>query len=189
MTDSSHAFTLGTEVSHGEFVRQASRFRRSVSTDADAEFPVQAGRYHLYVSLACPWCHRTMIVRELKGLQDALPVSYLAPFRDERGWAFSGEEFDDGPGGRYVDAVNAWSFMSEAYVATEPGYDERVSVPVLWDTVRGEIVNNESADIIRMLDSTDSLGALGNQTPSLYPEPLRPEIDTINERVYDEVNN
>jgi putative glutathione S-transferase len=189
VTDTAGAFSLGRELSSGEFIRQDSRFRRWVSADPDAEFPVRAGRYHLYLSLACPWCHRTMIVRALKGLQAALPVSYLAPFRDERGWAFTGETFDDGPGGAYVDSVNGWSFMSEAYAATDPGYDDRVSVPVLWDTVTGEIVNNDSADIIRMLDASDSLGGLGNDSPSLYPEALRGEIDAVNLRVYAEVNN
>jgi putative glutathione S-transferase len=173
----------------GEFVRPVSRFRRWVRDEPDAEFPVQDGRYRLYVSLACPWSHRTVIVRELRGLRAAVPVSYAAPFRDERGWAFTGERFDDGPGGRYVDEVNGWSLLREAYLASAPGYDGRVTVPVLWDTVRGEIVNNESADIIRMFDGSDSLGALGNDGPSLYPEALRSDIDAVDRRVYREVNN
>ncbi len=185
----SDRFGVQRELNTGEFVRQESRFRGWVSDEPDAEFPVQAGRYHLYISLACPWCHRTVIVRELKGLQDAIGVSYAHPFRDERGWAFPGGAFEDGPGGEFVDRVNGWAFMSSAYRATDPAYDGRVRVPVLWDTVRGQIVSNESADIIRMFDSPRSLGALGADEPSLYPPGRRAEIDAVNERVYATVNN
>ncbi len=189
MTVEPAPFTLACELSEGEFVRQESRFRRWVSSEPGAEFPPQAGRYHLYISLACPWCHRTAIVRRLRGLGAAIGVSYAHPFRDQRGWAFTGEAFDDGPGGRYVDEVNGWAFASAAYVATDPGYDGRVSLPVLWDTERGEIVSNESADIIRMFDSPLSLGALGDEGPRLYPESVRDEIDALNERIYATINN
>ena len=185
---------IDAELASGEFARQESRFRDWVGPDPSSgelgEHPPEAGRYHLYVSLACPWCHRTAIVRELAGLQEAMPVSYLAPFRDERGWAFTGERFDDGPGGEYADALNGWAFMSEAYGASDPGFRGRITVPVLWDAHSGRIVNNESADIIRMMASADSLGGLGHGAElGLYPPALRAQIDTINARVYDTVNN
>ena len=141
---------------------------------ARAGSAVEPGRYHLYVSLACPWCHRTAILRELAGLQEAVPISYLAPFRDERGWAFSGERFEDGPGGEYVDRLHGWRFMSEAYDISDPSFDGRITVPVLWDTVGGRIVNNESSDIVRMMSFADSLGGLGHGGElELYPQALR----------------
>ena len=187
---------IDAELAGGEFARQESRFRDWVGPDprtgATGEHQPEAGRYHLYVSLACPWCHRTAIVRELAGLQQALPISYLAPFRDERGWAFTGERFADGPAGEYVDALHGWAFMSEAYSASDPSFGERITVPVLWDTRTERIVNNESSDMIRMMGSADSLGGLGHGAElDLYPEELRAEIDTINERVvrFDEVYN
>jgi putative glutathione S-transferase len=185
---------MARELSGGEFKRQSSHFREWVGADPSSgeagAFAVQAGRYHLYVSLACPWCHRTVIVRELAGLGEALAISYVAPFRDERGWAFTGESFDDGPGGRYVDPLHGWNFMSEAYLASDPCYRARVTVPVLWDGETGRIVNNESADIIRMMGSADSLGGLAHGGElELYPPPLRDEIDDVNVRVYDTVNN
>jgi glutathionyl-hydroquinone reductase len=185
---------LDGELSGGEFARQESRFRDWVGPHPDSgepgEYPPQAGRYHLYVSLACPWCHRAAIVRQLASLQDALEISYLAPFRDERGWAFSGERFLDGPGGEYTDRLNGWAFMSEAYDASDPDFEGRITVPVLWDAHSRRIVNNESADIIRMMADSDSLGALGaGGALELYPQELRTEIDEINQRVYDTVNN
>lgn len=174
---------MGRELASGDFERQESRFR-----DWVAAGDVEAGRYHLYVSLACPWCHRTAIVRVLAGLQDAIGISYVAPFRDARGWAFSGERFEDGPSGKYVDGLYHWAFMAEGYAASDPGFTGRVTVPVLWDAKAGGIVNNESSEIIRMFSSRDSLGALG--TPlDLYPEDLREEIDALNARVYDTLNN
>jgi putative glutathione S-transferase len=183
---------MGGELGSGEFQRQESRFRDWVGHDPrtgrDSELAAEPGRYHLYVSLACPWCHRTAILRELAGLQEAVPISYLAPFRDERGWAFTGERFADGPGGEYTDALHGWSFMSEAYVLSDPHFDGRVTVPVLWDTLTQRIVNNESSEIVRMMAAADSLGALGHPL-DLYPLQLRAEIDAINERVYDTVNN
>src|SRR3954462_6245707 len=104
----------------GAWTRQESVFREWAGTD---ELPAVAGRYQLYVALACPWSHRTVIVRRLKGLEDAIGISYLHPYRDERGWAF--------PGGRFVDEINGFEFLAEAYHATDPGYDGRISVPVL----------------------------------------------------------
>jgi glutathionyl-hydroquinone reductase len=185
---------MSRELAGGEFKRQESHFRDWVGLDPrsgePSPFAAQPGRYHLYASLACPWCHRTAIVRELAGLAEAIPISYVAPFRDKRGWAFTGECFEDGPGGRYVDALHGWSFMSEAYSESDPGYDARVTVPVLWDTQTGTIVNNESADIIRMMGSPDSLGGLGRGGElDLYPPALQAEIDDVNARVYDTINN
>jgi putative glutathione S-transferase len=185
---------LDRELSSGSFERQDSRFRDWVGSDPrsgrDSGLAVEPGRYHLYVSLACPWCHRTAILRQLAGLQEAVPISYVAPFRDERGWAFSGERFEDGPGGEYVDRLHGWRFMSEAYDISDASFDGRITVPVLWDTVRGRIVNNESSEIVRMMSFADSLGGLGHGAElDLSPQGLRAEIAAINERVYDTVNN
>ncbi len=163
----------------GEFVRQQSAFRRFVTADGSSGFPAAAGRYHLYVSLACPWAHRTIVVRKLKKLEDAISLSLVDPIRDERGWAFTDET---GP-----DPVNGFSFLSEAYRATDPDFSARVTVPVLWDKEQGVIVNNESSEIIRMLNA--EFDAWGDGSVDLYPEPLREEIDRINSAVYDHVNN
>ena len=161
----------------GSFRRQESQFRRWV---ADAsEFPPQAGRYHLYVSRACPWAHRTMIARRLMGLEDAIGLSFVDPIRDQRGWAFTG--------GEYVDAVNGFEFLSEAYVATDPAYDARVTVPVLWDKESGVIVSNESADILRMLGTV--FVPFATHPVELVPESVREQIDELNDRIYDNVNN
>jgi putative glutathione S-transferase len=191
---------MDAELSAGEFARQESRFRDWVGphlhTDEPGGHSPEAGRYHLYVSLACPWCHRVAIVRELAGLQQALPISYVAPFRDERGWAFTGERFevaaDDAEpwGGEYTDALHGWRYMGEAYDVSDPSFEGRITVPVLWDTQTGSIVNNESADVLRMMASAESLGGLGRGGElDLYPPALCAEIDAINERVYETVNN
>src|SRR5919199_47982 len=127
----------------GTFQREASRFRGRVSADGSTPYPAEPGRYHLYVSWACPWAHRTIIGRRLMGLEDAIGMSVLDPIRDERGWAFTG--------GPYVDHVNGFAFLAEAYRASDPDFDGRVSVPVLWDTRTRRIVSNESADILRMM--------------------------------------
>jgi putative glutathione S-transferase len=152
----------------GRFVRQASRFRDRV------ERRPEPGRYHLYVSLACPWASRALLVRKLKHLEEVLPMTIVDPIRDERGWRFDPER---------PDPVNGFTFLREAYEATEPGFDDRVTVPVLWDTRERRIVNNESADIIRMLN------AWSDEGPDLYPADLRPAIDELNERIYATVNN
>jgi putative glutathione S-transferase len=167
------SFSLGREGSDdGSFRRQDSRFRGWVKT------PV-AGRYHLYVARACPWAHRTIIARRLMGLEEAISISFVSPIRDERGWRFSG--------GRYEDPVNGFSFLSQAYERTEPGYDERVTVPVLWDREDGTIVSNESADILRMLST--AFAPLAAHPVELVPPGLEPEIDALNARIYDGVNN
>jgi putative glutathione S-transferase len=152
----------------GRFVRQDSSFREVV---ADRPAP---GRHHLYVSLACPWASRVVIARKLKGLQDVLPMTVVDPVRDERGWRFTPEE---------PDPVNGYELLREAYVESDPSYEGRVSVPVLYDTVQRRIVNNESSDIMRMLDRWSDDG------PHLVPRDLADEIDAINERVHRQVNN
>ncbi len=162
----------------GAFVRQESRFRDWVSADGSTAFPAAAGRYHLYVSLACPWASRTVIVRRLKRLEEAIGLTVVDPIRDERGWRFLPEE---------PDPVNGFAYVAEAYAASDPSFDGRVTVPVLWDKESGHIVNNESAEIVRMLNS--AFDAWGDPSVDLYPEPLRGEIDAINERVYETVNN
>jgi putative glutathione S-transferase len=177
---SSSTFSLGREgADDGSFRRQESQFRRWVSDEPGTEFPVQGSRYHLYVARACPWAHRTIIARRLMGLENAIGLSFVDPIRDERGWAFTGAE--------YVDPVNGFEFLSEAYVATDSAYGARVSVPVLWDRETGVIVNNESADILRMLGTV--FAPLASHPVELYPSSLRPEIDELNHRIYDNVNN
>jgi putative glutathione S-transferase len=156
----------------GAFHRQASRY-------LDHVIP-QPGRYHLYVALACPWSHRAVIWRALKGLEDAIGMSYIDPYRDERGWQFSG--------GEYVDQVNGWEYLSAGYAATDPAYDGRVTVPVLWDKEEGRIVCNESSEIIRMFNSDFDEWA-GNPALDLYPAELRSEIDSLNSWIYDDFNN
>jgi putative glutathione S-transferase len=180
MSASPGTFSLGRESSDdGSFRRQESRFRQLVSSDDSSPFPVQAGRYQLYVCRACPWAHRTLIGRALMGLQEAIPVSYVDPIRDERGWEFTG--------GEYVDPVNGFHLLSEAYTATDPTFDGRVSVPVLWDTQTARIVNNESADILRMQETV--FAPLADHPVDLYPEALREQIDALNQEIYDNVNN
>lgn len=165
----------------GAFVRRDSAFRRWITADGDGEFPAAPGRYHLYVSLACPWAHRTVIVRMLKGLEDVISLSVVDPVRDERGWAFR-----EVPGAS-LDPVNGFAFLSEAYRATEPGYEGNVTVPVLWDRLTGQVVNNESSEVIRMLGS--AFDAFTPVDLDLYPPDLRDEIDATNARVYPTVNN
>jgi len=165
----------------GRFVRQVSRFRDWVTADGSSGYRAEPGRYHLYVSRACPWAHRSIIVRRLKGLEDVISMSVVDPIRDERGWRF-GEGRGFSP-----DPVNGFSYLAEAYRATDPDFAGRVTVPVLWDRETGRIVSNESADVIRMLNS--AWDAWGDASLDLYPDDLRDEIDAINERVYRDVNN
>jgi glutathionyl-hydroquinone reductase len=161
------------------FERPPSTIRDWVSSDGSTPFPAEAGRYHLYVSYACPWAHRTVIGRRLKGLEDVISLSPVDPIRDDRSWAFTG--------GEYTDPLNGWAFLSQAYLATDPGYDGRISVPVLWDKKTKRIVNNESADILRMFST--GFGDLADDTVDLYPAEHRAGIDALNKRLYEEVNN
>jgi putative glutathione S-transferase len=163
----------------GTFERPPSRFRDWVSSDGSTPYPAEAGRYHLYISWACPWAHRTVIGRMYKGLEDAIGMSVVDPIRDERSWRFTG--------GEYVDPVNGFDFLSEAYDATDPGYEGRYSVPVLWDKETGRIVNNESADILRMFST--GFGDLASDDVDLFPEPHRAQIDVLNRHTYKTLNN
>ena len=165
----------------GRFVRQESRFLDCVQPDGSSPYPAAAGRYVLYVSYACPWAHRTIIVRQLKQLQDAIPMVVVNPYRDERGWGF-GE-----PVGTEADPVEGFRFLSEAYLQTEPAYADRVTVPTLWDTVTRRVVCNESAVLMRVLDS--AFDAFTDVRLDLRPDSLIAEMDPLEERIYDAVNN
>jgi putative glutathione S-transferase len=160
-------------------VREEARFRDWVRADGRSGLRAERGRYHLYVAKACPWASRAVIVRRLKRLEGAISVSYAHPLRDERGWAFPGEPF--------TDEVNGFEYLAQAYRRTDPRYAARHSVPVLWDKLESRIVNNESADIIRMLNS--EFDEWGDRSVNLYPEGLRDEIDDLNQRIYETVNN
>jgi putative glutathione S-transferase len=164
----------------GAFVRQESRFRDRVTADGSSAYPAVAGRYHLYVSLACPWAHRAVILRELKGLQDVIGMTVVDPIRtEEKGWRF----FDEDP-----DPLHGWEYLGEGYRLSDPSFDGRVTVPVLWDTETGAIVNNESAEIIEMLNGEfDALA--GNPELDLYPVAQRSGIDGLNDLIYETVNN
>jgi len=181
-----HDVWYNTKKTGGKFVRDDARFRNWITPDGtDAPngkaFPAEAGRYHLYVSYACPWAHRTLIFRTLKGLEDAIDLSVVNPFMGSHGWTF-----DDGEG-VIPDPVHGADYLHQIYTAASPEFTGRVTVPVLWDKKTGTIVSNESSEIIRMFNTAfDDLGA----TPGdFYPEPLREEIDAVNDRVYHTLNN
>lgn len=165
----------------GEFKRQEDAFRLWVTKDGRSGLPAAAGRYHLYVSLACPWAHRTIIVRTLKQLESVVGMTVVDPLRDEQGWAFR-----DGPG-HSIDPINGFRFLSEAYRLTDPDYRSRVTVPVLWDTVTKRIVSNSDDDLMRMLNG--EFNRFTASTLDLYPTALRPEIDEMNTFLYEQVNN
>jgi putative glutathione S-transferase len=167
------------QATDGSFERQGDVFRDWVTADGSSGYPAQAGRYHLYVSLACPWACRTAIVRKLKGLEAAIGMTVVDPIRDERGWRFTGAQ---------PDPLNGWAFLSEAYTATDPGYRARVTVPVLWDKERGRIVSNSDDDIMRMFETQFDAVALDPQL-DLYPRELRAQIDALNEQLYEGFNN
>jgi glutathionyl-hydroquinone reductase len=169
------------QASSGEFKRQEDAFREWVRQDGSTPFAPAAGRYHLYVSLACPWAHRTIILRKLKGLEEVIGMTVVDPVRDERGWAFH-----EGPGHSH-DPVNGFKFLSEAYEATDPGYNGRVTVPVLWDRETKRIVTNSDDDLLRMFNR--EFAEFAGDDHDFYPEELREEIDRINDTVYQHVNN
>jgi len=164
---------------NGAFVRQEYSIRDRITADGSSGFPAEAGRYHLYVSLACPWANRTLIARRLLGLEETISYSVVNPVRDERGWAF-----DEG----YEDPVNGFSHLSEAYLATDPDYDGRWTVPALWDRRSGRLVSNNFPDITIDLE-TEFKEFQRADAPDLYPVELRPEIDAVNELIYRDVNN
>ena len=165
----------------GEFKRQEDAFRDWVRRDGSTPYPPERGRYHLYVSLACPWAHRTIILRKLKGLEDVIGMTVVDPVRDARGWALR-----DGDG-HTEDPVNGFKFLSEAYAATDPAFDGRVTVPVLWDTETKRIVSNSDDDLMRMLNS--EFNDFARNDHDFYPPELRTEIDELNETIYRYVNN
>ena len=173
------------QAADGSFVRQDDAFRGWVTADGLSGFPMETGRYHLYVSYACPWAHRTIIVRKLKGLEDAIGMTVVDPIRDERGWAFR-----DGPGYSH-DPISGFQFLSEAYLATDPNYRGRVTVPVLWDKHTKRIVSNSDDDIMRMFETEfNPLSATPEAAVlDLYPEEHRAEIDELNDWIYTTLNN
>jgi glutathionyl-hydroquinone reductase len=171
----------GTQPDAAEFKRPVYPFQGRISADGSTGFPAQAGRYHLYISWACPWAQRTAIVRALLGLTEVISLSAVDPIRDGRGWAF---REGDGYG---LDPVNGFAFLSEAYEATEPGYDGHKSVPVLWDKEQGRIVSNNFPDITIDLDT--QFGEWATPGVDLYPVSQRAEIDELCERIYTSVNN
>jgi putative glutathione S-transferase len=166
----------------GAFVRQAYTIRDRITADGSSGFRAEPGRYHLYVSLACPWAHRAIIVRGLLGLEDVISMSVVDPIRDERGWAFR-EGAGYGP-----DPVCGFEFLSEAYLRTDPSFQGRYTVPCLWDRVTGRLVTNNYPDLT--IDFETAFKAYQRQdAPDLYPEALRPSIDEVNAVVYEDVNN
>ena len=177
----------GERTPDGHFVRPATRFRNWVTQDGsagptgEAGFPAARDRYHLYVALPCPWAHRTVIMRMLKGLEDVVSMSVLEPLYGPHGWRF-GTSADTTP-----DTVNGARELAEIYLRAEPRYTGRVSVPVLWDKERRTIVNNESAEIIRMING--AFGRFTNVRTDYYPPALREEIDRVNALVYENINN
>lgn len=176
-----------TKEAEGRFVRKAPQFRNWITPDGapgpsgTSGFKAEQGRYHLYVSLACPWAHRTLIFRTLKGLEDMIPVSVVHWYMAGNGWTFA-------PGDGVVpDTVNGADFMYQVYTTAKPDYSGRVTVPVLWDKKTNTIVSNESPEIIRMFNS--AFDGIGAKPVDYYPEPLRAEIDGLNDRIYDTINN
>lgn len=162
-----------TKSSDGAFQRQDSRFRDWISAK-DGKFTAEKGRYHLYVSLACPWAHRTLIFRELKGLQDYIDVTVVDPLMKENGWTLT-------------DPLYGFEYAYQLYLKADAQYEGRVTVPILWDKKTHTIVSNESSEIIRMFNS--AFNHLTDNSDDYYPEPLRQQIDQLNERIYSTVNN
>jgi putative glutathione S-transferase len=164
---------------NGSFERQEDAFRDWIT--ADGPHPVAAGRYHLYVSLACPWASRTVIARHVKGLEKSVGLTVVDPIRDDRGWAFR-----DGPGFT-TDPINHFAYLSEAYAATDPNFHGRVTVPVLWDKVAGRIVNNSEDDICRMFN--DTFAPLATKKTDLFPKEIQEEHAKLTAFIYEKVNN
>jgi len=180
------------ESASGEFKRQEDAFRDWISPDDSTPFPVAANRYHLYVSLACPWASRTLIARKLLGLEEVIGMTVVDPVRDERGWAFR----DPDPSSEQhlatsfasTDPINGFHFLAEAYELTDPNFDGRVTVPVLWDKETRRIVNNCEDDICRMFN--DAFRSLANnQKVDLFPKEIAAEQEKLSDFVYDRINN
>lgn len=166
----------------GEFVRQRYTLRNRITADGSSGFKAEAGRYHLYVSLACPWANRAVIVRRVLGLEDVVSLSVVDPVRDERGWAFR-----EGAGYE-PDPINGFGFLSEAYLKTDPNYTGRYTVPCLWDKKTGQLVSNNYPDITIDFELAFRIFHKAG-APDLYPEALRGEIDEVSELVYQDVND
>jgi glutathionyl-hydroquinone reductase len=174
----------------GEFQRQEDAFREWISDDGSTPYPAVAGRYHLYVSLACPWASRTVIFRKLKGLEDAIGMTIVDPIRDEKGWAFRdpSEKTQLTAPFESTDPINGFQFLSEAYAATDPDFDRRVTVPVLWDKETKKIVNNCEDDICRMFN--DAFNALAkNRELDFFPKDIKEEHAKLSDFLYDNINN
>ena len=174
----------------GEFQRQEDAFREWISNDGSTSYPAAAGRYHLYVSLACPWASRTVIFRKLKGLEDAIGLTIVDPIRDGKGWAFRDPSGKTPLGAPFesTDSVNGFHFLSEAYVATDPNFDERVTVPVLWDKETKKIVNNCEDDICPMFNGVFNAVAQ-NKDVDFFPKAIKGEHAELCDFVYNNVNN
>ena len=182
-----HDVWYDTKASKGRFVRSEAQFRNWVTSDGSpgpsgkGGFRAEPDRYHLYISLACPWAHRTLILRKLKGLDSMIGLSAVNSFMGTDGWTF-----EPGPG-VIEDPINGAKRVYEVYLAADSNYSGRATVPILWDKARNTIASNESKEIIRMFNSAfNEVGATG---PDFYPEPLRGQIDELNERIYHTVNN
>jgi glutathionyl-hydroquinone reductase len=165
----------------GRFVRSKTSFRDWISADGSSGFPAESGRYHLYVAWACPWAHRTAIMRKLNGLEEVIGLSAVGSFMGEDGWAFHEEP------GVIPDTVNGASYLREVYVKADPDYTGRVTTPVLWDKETGTIVNNESREIVRMLDT--EFDEFATTDAPFFPEDLRDETDATIDAIYEPVNN
>jgi putative glutathione S-transferase len=165
----------------GRFVRSTTSFRDWITADGSSGFPAEAGRYHLYIAWACPWAHRTSIMRTLKGLEDAIGLSAVGSFMGEDGWAFYDEP------GVIPDTVNGVHYLREIYAKADQDYTGRVTTPVLWDKETGTIVNNESREIVRMLDT--EFGEFATKDADFFPEDLREDIDATITAIYEPVNN
>ena len=169
-----HHTEKGTD---GQFNRQEDSFRSFVRKDSSSEFPAVANRYHLYASLACPWAHRVIIVRKLKGLEKIIGMTIVDPVRDEKGWRFTEEP----------DPINNFEYLKQAYIASDPGFDARVTVPVLWDCIKQKIVNNSEDDLTYMMNTEFEDFSLTQL--DLYPENLRTEIEELERIIYENINN
>jgi len=167
----------------GRFVRAETSFRDFVMADGSSGYRAEPGRYHLYISWACPWAHRTAILRKLKGLEDAIGLSAVGSFMGDDGWAFYDEP------GVIPDVVNGAHYLREVYTKADPNYTGRVTTPVLWDKETGTIVNNESRDIIRMLDHEFDAVPGARSDVDFCPEDLREEVDRTLDELYEPVNN
>src|SRR6184192_1521739 len=174
----------------GEFQRQEDAFREWISNDGSTSYPAAAGRYHLYVSLACPWASRTIIFRKLKGLEDAVGMTIIDPIRDEKGWALRNPSNKWPPGESFepTDPINGFHYLSEAYAATDPSFDGRVTVPVLWDKQTKKIVNNCEDDICPMFNNVFNDFAK-NKEVDLFPKDIEAEHSKLCDFLYDNINN